>query len=115
MKTVPVQPDPTLDKYHPLINKVFHDDEFNEFYKVLKISFLPKREIWEATCVVVDENGVPLGSVLTLGGKPIENELVGYGLQDCDGKEDPSVPNMIKDYDNGKHKASQKQKPKKKR
>ena len=65
---------------------------------------------------VVDENGVPtLGSVLTLRGKPVKNELVGYGLQDANGKEGPSVSNMIKDYDNGKHMANQKQKPKKKR
>ena len=90
--------DTTLDKYHHLLNTVFYDMDYDEFYKVLKISFVPKQNIWEATCVVVDKNGVPLESVMTPAGKPIENELVGYSLEDADGKEDPSIFNMIKDY-----------------
>ena len=111
--------DTTLDKYHHLLNTAFYDMDYDEFYKVLKISFVPKRNIWEATCVVVDKNGVPLESVMTLAGKPIENELVGYSLEDADGKEGPSIFNMIKDYksylDDEQTFVNQKKKPRKKK
>lgn len=81
------------------VGKVFLDEGC--LFKVLKISIITKkdREIWEVTCVELDDHGnVPAKSRVDGGDEILDSKLVGYGLKDSMGTPYAPIDDMISDY-----------------
>lgn len=92
--------DPELIQFETkYVGKVFLDEGC--LFKVLKISIITKkdREIWEVTCVELDNRGnVPAKSRVDGGDEILDSKLVGYGLKDSMGTPYAPIDDMISDY-----------------